>query len=120
MLSTVSAKIATSNSAIAIYADAKCTQSLTSITWGPAPPGNSITQTIYVKNTGTTKLALTVSTANWNPSFANGPVSISLIGQNIVPQNQIVPITLRLNIASNATNISNFIFDIGITGVPLK
>jgi hypothetical protein len=114
--STVSAKVAGSNDRLEIFTDSSCTQKLTSFSWGLLSAGSSATQTIYVKNSGSTNLMLSISTSNWSPSFANGPITLTWSGEKTLLPNQMAPITLKINVGSNATNIAAFNFNIKIVG----
>src|SRR5674476_1010385 len=63
---------------LGLYSDSGCTTNLSTIDWGTITPGNNQTRTVYVKNTGTgTALTLSISTSTWNPTTANGPITIS-------------------------------------------
>src|SRR3990172_6250360 len=55
---------------IGIYSDSNYTQNCTSIDWGALLPGNSTIKTIYLKNTGTLPVTLSMTTLNWAPSNA--------------------------------------------------
>src|SRR3990170_3966000 len=52
---------------VGVYSDSTCTQQLTSISWGSVAPGASAARTVYVKNTGTAQISLSMTRANWNP-----------------------------------------------------
>jgi hypothetical protein len=62
---------------VGVYSDSACTQNLTSINWGSIAPVNSTTRTIYVKNTGTISMTLSMTTGSWVPSNANTYISLS-------------------------------------------
>ena len=106
---------------IGLYSDSICTIPLTSFNWGAIPQGGSTNQTIYLKNLSTTKLTLTMSATNWSPTAANGPISLTWnCGGTTLKPNQIIPATITIAVASNATDITNFTMDITITGASIR
>jgi hypothetical protein len=102
---------------VGVYSDSACTQSLTSINWGTISPGGTVTQTIYVKNTGNTAITLSMTKSSWNPTSANGPITIAWNreGTNLNPGAQTTA-TLTLNVASSISGISSFSVNIVIAG----
>ncbi len=102
---------------VGVYSDAGCTLSLTSISWGTISPGNSVTQTIYVKNTGNTAITLSMATSNWNPTAANGPISVSWNRQSqVLSAGSSIAATLTLNVSSSTSGITTFSVSIVVTG----
>jgi hypothetical protein len=103
---------------IGVYSDSTCQTNLTTIDWGTITPGGIITRTIYVKNTGTgTSLSLSMTTSNWNPTTANGPITITWnqIGTILTP-GQSVAAVITLTASSTIANITNFAVQITIVG----
>ncbi len=101
-----------------VYSDSACTNPINSIIWGTITAGGNITQTIYVKNTGTgISLALSMTTSNWTPSSANGPITLTWNkeGTRLQP-GQSVAATLTLNVSPTIADITNFNVQISITG----
>jgi hypothetical protein len=108
----------TTSANLGVFSDSGCTASLSSINWGTLTPGGNITQTIYVKNTSVgLSLTLNMSTSNWNPVNANGPVTVSLnqVGTRLQP-GQSVAAVLTLMVSSSITDITNFSVQINIIG----
>ena len=102
---------------VGVYSDSGCTQNCTSISWGSIAPGNSTTKTVYVKNTGTIPMTLSMTTASWVPSNANTYISLSWNrGGTVLSVGQSINATLTLSASSNAGNITSFSFNIIITG----
>ena len=102
---------------VGVYSDSACTQNLTSINWGTLPPGNSTTRTIYIKNTGTGSITLSMTTANWIPSNANTYLTLTWDRANyVLNANVSVSATLTLAASVSAGNITSFSFNIIITG----
>jgi archaellum component FlaG (FlaF/FlaG flagellin family) len=102
---------------VGVYSDSACIQNLTSIDWGTLSPGDSVTRTIYVKNTGNAPIAITMTKINWNPSTANGPITITWNTENwSLGAGNSTAATLTLSISSSISGITDFSVDIVITG----
>ena len=69
---------------VGVYSDIGCTQNCTSIDWGTLSPGNSTTRPIYVKNTGTIPITLSMTTTSWVPSNANTYLTVTWNRENSV------------------------------------
>jgi hypothetical protein len=107
--------ISTAN--LGIYSDSACTQKLTSISWGNLSPGNSVSKTVYVKNTGNTALTLRMTTTSWNPTAANGPIRLSWNRENtVLAANQVTTATLTLTTQSSISGITTFSMNIVVSG----
>jgi hypothetical protein len=114
---TISSTGIVASANLGIYSDSACTQALTSIDWGTISPGGSVSKTIYVKNVGNTQVTLSMSKTNWNPSTANGPITITWNRENtVLTVNQVSTATLTLSVLSTASGISTFSVDIVISG----
>jgi len=102
---------------IAVYQDASCTTTLTSVPWGTLLPGSSATKLIYLRNEGSTPLTLSLSAADWNPSNAGSYMSLSwnYNGQTVSP-GQVIQLAITLSVSPNISGISSFSFDIVIDG----
>lgn len=91
--------------------------SITTINWGSLNPGGIATYNIIVKNNGTTPINLSMTTKNWNPTNASSFLTLSwnYSGQ-ILDQNEMLPLSLTLNVALETSGFVNFSFDIVFTG----
>ena len=102
---------------VGVYSDSQCTQNLTSISWGSIYPGNSTTKTIYVKNTGTVPVTLTMATGSWVPANASSLITLTWNRQNtVLNAGQSIDATLTLSVASSTGSLTDFSFNIIITG----
>ncbi len=103
---------------VGVYNDQNCTQNCTSIDWGTLAPGSSTIRTVYVKNTGTLPMTLNMTTSGWNPSSANGPITLSWNREGtVLNASQSINATLTLTISPSInSSITNFSFNITITG----
>jgi hypothetical protein len=111
-----SGNIATVN--VGVYSDAACSQELTSIDWGDIFPGESVNKIIYVKNTGNTKIKLTMTATNWNPSTANESMTLTWNKEKTaLIADEIKEARLTLFVSQDICDIENFSVDIVITGI---
>ena len=112
---TSSGLVASAN--LGIYSDSAATQTLTSISWGTVTPGGSITRTVYVKNTGNAQVTLGMTKMNWNPTTANGPLTLTWNQEStVLAPNQVATATLTLSALSSISSITAFNVDIVIAG----
>jgi uncharacterized repeat protein (TIGR01451 family) len=126
VISTLGALVATrtlSNSGnitavgVGVYSDSGCTTVLSSISWGTLNPGDTKTYTVYVKNTGTVSITLTMAVTNWNPSSASSYITLSWDRQNyVLTAGSSVQATLTLVVSSSISSVTSFTFDVTITG----
>jgi len=102
---------------IAVYRDAGCTTKVSTVPWGILTPGSTGSYTLYVRNEGTASLNLFLDTANWSPTNAANYMTLNWNygGQAIAP-NQVIQVTLRLTVSPSISGITNFSFDIALTG----
>jgi len=99
------------------YWDSGCTNEVTSISWGSMYAGNSKNVTIYLKNTGNVPMTLSLTTDNWNPSSAETYFTLiwDYSGGQIQP-NEVLQITLTLTVSRNVQGVTDFSFNVIITG----
>ena len=85
---------------------------------GSISPGGSAAIAVYVKNTGTTLITLSMTKANWNPAGANGPITVTWNREGAtLTANQVTAATLTLSVSSSISGIPTFSFDVIITGI---
>jgi archaellum component FlaG (FlaF/FlaG flagellin family) len=113
----VSSSGVVTNPNIGVYSDSSCTTSMISINWGSVAPGGTATQTVYVKNTGTGAMSLSLAVSNWSPAGASTYITISWNKQGTqLSAGQSVAATLTLTASSSITDISSFSSTITISG----
>jgi hypothetical protein len=101
---------------VGVFADSACTQNLTAISWGSVYPGESVSRTVYVKNTGNAPITLSMAAAGWNPAAANGSISIGWDREGVsLISGQVVAAAITLS-ASPSMSGMNFSVTIIITG----
>lgn len=105
---------------LGVYSDSACTVPLTTIDWGSISPGNTATQTLYVKNTGSISLTLSMTASNWSPASANGPLTVTWNRESAtLGAGQSTSATLTLAVSSSITEITSFSVQINIAGTSL-
>jgi hypothetical protein len=102
---------------LGIYSDSACTVPLRNINWGSTATGENVSKTIYLKNTGSASLSIGMATNNWNPTTANGPLTIvwNKQGTVLLPR-QSTAATLTLKVLPNAAEMATFNVQIIISG----
>lgn len=113
---TVSGQVSSSIN-IGVYSDAAATVNCSSLSWGSLSPGGSVSQTVYVKNTGGQNETLALSASNWSPSTASSVLTLTWNMQGVVlPVGAVVPATLTLTASSSTGTLTSFTFDVVISG----
>ena len=106
---TVSSSGVISSVDVGVYQEWACTNNLTSIDWGTLSPGDTATRTIYVKNIGTAPITLSMTTANWNPASADGPITLTWNRESTtLDANDVTQATLTLSVSSSISGITDF------------
>ena len=100
---------------IGVYSNSACTQNCTYLDWIVCYPGESKTQSVYVKNLGTVDATLSIFSVNWNPTIASSFLSLTsdYSGQVISP-GAFIPINFTLTISPDISQIEAFTFDIQV------
>lgn len=102
---------------VGVYQDSGCTTVLTSVSWGTLNPGDTATHTIYVKNNGTIPVTLTMTYDNWSPLSAQSYITLTWDHNNTqLASGSVAAAVLTLNVSSGISGVTNFSFDIHITG----
>ncbi len=103
---------------IGVYADSGCTQTASYVDWGTLQPGDTVTKTLWIKNTGNTDATLSLTANTWSPTNAATWITVSWDKQNAnLTPNQPVQATLTLHVATNIdSGITNFSFNMLISG----
>lgn len=105
---------------IDVYSDSACTLVISNVVWGDIEVGNSVSQTIYVENSGDDSVTLILSTENWSPVDAASFLSFSWdYDGSIIASGESRGIVLTLNVAPSVSGVDTFNFDIVITGSAL-
>jgi hypothetical protein len=102
---------------VGVYWDSHCTDRVPSIDWGTLKPGSVKSIVIYIRNEDEEPIYFTMSTTNWNPSKASDYITVgwNYSGRRI-DLGGVLQINLILSISQYVEGISNFGFDIVISG----
>ena len=102
---------------VGVYWDSQCTNQTTEIDWGELFPGETTNVQLYVENGRNTTMTLTLSTDKWIPSEAMQYITLDwdYDYQPINPY-EAYPVKLILTVSSTIEDITNFSFDILVTG----
>jgi hypothetical protein len=102
---------------VGVYRDSGCTNPVSSIDWGALEPGVTTEVKIYVKNEGGVAVVLGMTIDNWNPASASSYMTLSWNRENyVLNSGSVVLAVLTLSVSSGVSEITNFSFDIIITG----
>ena len=105
---------------VGAYQDAHATNLLSEVDWGIIDPGALVSETIYIKNEGNIPLALSLETENWNPVGSDTYLSLSWDYSGVpVPADQVIAVSLSIQVSENIQDISSFTFDILVTGTQI-
>jgi hypothetical protein len=101
---------------VSIFSDSGCTQNATSLNWGSITPGCTSNLTLWVKNTCSSNVQLSLNTTNWFPLLASEQMTLTWdqAGKILVP-NEVIQAVLVLAVSSSIdSNISDFNFGVDI------
>ena len=102
---------------VGVYWDSHCSETVSSIDWGPLTPGSVKNIVAYIRNEVEKPTYPKMSTTNWDPLKASDYITLRWdhSGQRMNPD-EIIQIMLTLSVSSYIGGISSFRFDILITG----
>ena len=102
---------------VGIFSDLACTQEVSSINWGTPEPGDIVTRTVYVKNTGNANMTLYLTVNNWTPVNASNYLSVTWDEEStLITPDQVVEAVLSLTVDNGITGIENFSVQIVVSG----
>ena len=102
---------------IEIYLDSNYSQNATFISWGFLRPGENVSRMLYIKNSGTVPVTLTMTTESWQPTNASSLLTLTWDLENeVLNATQSTEAVLTLAVSPDTGNLGNFTFNIIITG----
>ena len=102
---------------VEVYWDSGCTQTAISVDWGYAEPGDVVTRTVYVKNSGNTPMTLSMTYSDWDPVEAGDYLSLSWNREGAtLDDGEVVQAVLTLTVSDQITGITTYSFNIVIEG----
>lgn len=109
--------ILTTTPNLRVYSNSACTNPREAITWGTVAAGSNTSQTIYIKNTGTGTMTLSLYTSNWTPIEANTYLTIGWDREEYkLSAGQTVAATLTLTADPSITGPFTFSCTITVSG----
>ena len=104
-----SSGLITTSPNIGAFSDGACTTAVSSVTWGSISAGGTASQTVYIKNTGTGTITLSLATSNWNPTGASTYITVNWNQQGtLLSAGQSVAATITLTVSPSITGITSF------------
>jgi len=108
----------TSTIDIGVYSDSDATINCTTIDWGSLNSGDTATKTVYIKNAGNVSETLSMTAKDWTPSTAIQCIYLTWNKEGaILESGKVVPATITLKIESDTSGLSDFSFNLVISGV---
>ena len=103
---------------VGVFWDSAGTNKTTLISWGTLLPGDTRSCLVYVKNVGYDPVTLSMATSAWVPSNASSSIGLvwNCTGYVLPLHDAFVACNLVLNVSSSITGITDFSFNITITG----
>ena len=102
---------------IGVYWDSGCTNATSTIGWGMLSPGESKNVTVYLRNEGNVALRSNLTVQNWVPTGSSSYMGLVWNRENqTVAVGSVVTAVLTLSVSPSITGITDFSFDITITG----
>jgi hypothetical protein len=102
---------------IGVYSNSACTSNMTAIDWGSVAAGGNDTQVVYVKNTGTGSITLSLSANSWTPSGASSYITVTWNqAGTVLTAGQSVAATITLTVSASITGITTFSNTIMVSG----
>jgi len=102
---------------IGVYWDSGCTNATSTIGWGMLSPGESTNVTVYLRNEGNVALRSNLTVQNWVPTGSSSYIGLVWNMENqTIAVGSVVTAVLTLSVSPSITGITDFSFDITITG----
>lgn len=100
-----------------IYVDAAASESCTGIEWGSLIAGQTVTKTIYLKNTGNTAEVLSMTATGWTPASAGEVLMLTWNKEGAsLAAGAVMPATLTLQVPADPGLLTAFSLTIVISG----
>ncbi len=102
---------------VELYTDPYLSVPCTSLNAGSVAPGGSVTQTVYVKNSGNMAMILSMAVSAWNPSNAGSYLTLTWNrGGYVLGAGGSVVAILTLQAAASTGSLTTFSCNVTITG----
>jgi len=105
---------------VGVYWDSGCTNAISSINWTTLDPGAIKNVTIYIRNEGSVAMRLNMTISGWNPVSASSYMTLIWNRESyVLSSGSTVQTVLTLSVSSSISGVTNFNFNITITGTEL-
>ena len=102
---------------VEVYWDDLCTQVVNSVDWSTPEPGEAVQKTVYVKNSGSAPLNVSMTTSSWTPVEAANYITLTWDSEGApIDPDQVLQALLTLTVSDTITGITDFWFNIVIEG----
>ena len=102
---------------VEVYWDFACTQVVGLIDWGTPEPGDTLSWTVYVKNSGSAPMNVSLMTGGWSPEAAGSYLTVSWDQEGAtINADEVVQAVITMDVSSSISGITDFSFDITIEG----
>jgi hypothetical protein len=102
---------------VEVYSDPACTEPVTSLDWGTLTPGENTSKIVYLKNSGNTPIALSMTVGGWDPLEAGSHLSLSWDMEGVsLGEGEPVMATILFSVSPTIKVVHSFSFSIIITG----
>jgi hypothetical protein len=102
---------------VEVFWDQGCTDEVSVVDWGAPSPGDSVDKIVYVYNSGTAPMNLSLYTSDWAPSEASSYLNLSWDREgSVVNAGEVLAATLTLRVSPETSGITDFSFNIIIEG----
>jgi len=102
---------------VEVYWDFEGTQTVDVVDWGLPGPGDTVNRSMFVKNSGNAPMNLSLTTASWTPAEAESYLFPSWNAEELsINPDEMVMVTLTLEVSEDVTGITDFSFTIIIEG----
>ena len=92
------------------YSDSACTQPIVTLNYGPVDPGSIVTQMLYIKNSGSVPVTLSIVNSSWIPVEAGYYLDLSWNRQDYVLDAGLsIQAIQTLTVASNSDSLSHLV-----------
>ena len=102
---------------VEVYWDAACTQVVSDVDWGVAEPGENVSRTVYVKNTGNSQMALNMSYSGWSPVEAGSYLSLVWDREgSLIDADEVLAAVLTMVVDGSISGVTDYSYNIVIQG----
>ena len=100
-----------------VYVDAAASEPCTGIEWGSLSAGQTVTKTVYLKNTGNTAEVLNMTATEWTPASAGEVLTLTWNKEGAsLAAGAVMPATLTLQVPADPGSLTAFSLNIVISG----